>query len=62
MKKLHLATALCLGAVIMVIGFNLVFDFLPDWAVRAIGIFTLVCAGISGYISVRTMKAKREEK
>lgn len=59
MKKLHIASMIGLGLVIVLLVFQLIFHFLPDWGVTLVDLFALVCMTVNTFITVRGNKKKQ---
>ena len=59
MKKLNIASMVGLGLVIVILVFQLIFHFLPDWGVTLVDLFALVCMSVNTFITVRRNKKKQ---
>ncbi len=59
MKKLNIASMVGLGLVIVLLVFQLIFHFLPDWGVTLVDLFALVCMSVNTFITVRRNKKKQ---
>lgn len=47
MKKLNITSMPGLGLVIVLLIFNLIFHFLPDWGVTLVDIFAVLCMTVN---------------
>ncbi len=56
MKKLNIMSMPGLGLVIVLLIFNLIFHFLPDWGVTLVDIFAVLCMTVNTFVAVRRNK------
>ncbi len=58
MKKLNITSMPGLGLVIVLLIFNLIFHFLPDWGVTLVDIFAVICMTVNTFVAICPRKRK----